>query len=158
MIKDIIIADSLHLFDLGIMRRCIRGWTHGSFNFTKKNQTKFDDKQIRRLSELLESVNSTKPSDINRAIRGLKFLKFWKGTEYRTLLLYTGMVVLKEILSDEVYEHFMLLSCAVRILSSGEYTRFVPIARALLVDYIEKLKKSTEKTQLVATYIIYVML
>lgn len=122
------------------MKRCIRGWTHGSHNFTKKNKTKFNYHQIQKISEHLENINSTRPNDISRAIRGLKYLNYWKGTEYRTLLVYTGMVVLKDILNEAAYEHFMILSCAVRILSSKEYNRYVPLARVLLIDYIEKFK------------------
>lgn len=116
------------------MRRCIRGWTHGSFNF----RTKFSAFQIGKISTILESFNATKPCDINRAIRGLQHLKLWKGSEYRTLLLYTGLVVLKDFLDEEVFDHFVLLSCMVRILSCNEYTKFYPIARSGLNAYIEK--------------------
>ncbi|VEN39918.1 unnamed protein product [Callosobruchus maculatus] len=134
MVEDFIVADSLHLFDLGVMRRCLHGWREGSYNF----RTKLSRRQADLLSEMLENCNKTRPNDIHRAIRSLKHLKFWKGSEYRVFLLYLGIVVLKDFLSVEVYDHFLMLSCAVSILSCNEYMKYINIAKSLLEDYIEK--------------------
>ena len=35
MIEDFPVADSLHLIDLGIMKRCLLGWRDGSFGTFK---------------------------------------------------------------------------------------------------------------------------
>ena len=116
------------------MRRCIFGWVNGSYNF----RTKLSSRQTAMLSEALDICNTTKPTEFHRSIRGIKYLKFWKGTEYRTLILYTGMVVLKDYLDVEVYEHFLVLSCAVRILSNELYSKqYISIAEDLLEQYIE---------------------
>uniref|UniRef100_A0A1B0DGZ2 FP protein C-terminal domain-containing protein n=1 Tax=Phlebotomus papatasi TaxID=29031 RepID=A0A1B0DGZ2_PHLPP len=45
------------------------------------------------------------------------FVKNWKATQARQFLLYSGPIVLKKILNEEYYEHFLLLSVAIRILS-----------------------------------------
>lgn len=49
-----------------------------------------------------------KPKEIHRAIRGLKEIHNWKGTEFRTFLLYISIVVLKIHLRPIVYNHFLL--------------------------------------------------
>lgn len=110
------------------------GWREGSYNF----RTKFSKSQIDEVSSMLENCNKFKPIEIHRAIRGLKFLKYWKGSEYRTFLFYLGPVVLKGILSDEVYEHFLLLSSAVTILSCKEYLKYIIVAEKMIELYIEK--------------------
>lgn len=78
------------------------------------------------------------PSDIHRYIRSLTCISDWKGTEYRTFLLYIGLVVLKDNLEAERYEMFLELFCAVHICFSKSYARFYPVARSLFVQFIEK--------------------
>lgn len=54
MIKDIPIADSLHLIALGIMKHCLIGWTRGSYNF----RTKFFIPQVNEISTWLIKINT----------------------------------------------------------------------------------------------------
>lgn len=93
MVSDFIVADSLHLFDLGLMKKCLTGWVRGSFNF----KTKLSAREISDMSALLLSFNETIPCELHRSIRSLDCLSFWKGLEFRTFLLYLGPVVLKDI-------------------------------------------------------------
>ncbi|ODM87719.1 hypothetical protein Ocin01_18963, partial [Orchesella cincta] len=58
------------------------------------------------------------PAEFARKTRSLKDLKHYKATEYRLFVLFTGIVVLKDIISPEEYEMFFLLQCAVYILLS----------------------------------------
>ncbi|KAG8232338.1 hypothetical protein J437_LFUL012928 [Ladona fulva] len=48
------------------------------------------------------------PSDFSQIPRGLDILKRWKATEFRTFLLYIGPVALKNILTKDLYDHFLL--------------------------------------------------
>lgn len=133
LVKDIPIADSLHLLDLGIMKRCLSGWVNGSKNF----KTKFFAPQIKIISTWLLDCNKRVPSDIHRSVRALNCLSFWKATEYRTFLLYLGVIILKDHLTAELYRHFLLLFCAVRICSSDYYRSNIHLAKEMLNDYIE---------------------
>ena len=56
------------------------------------------------------------PSGFSRQPRGLDEVKRWKVTEYRQFLLYTGYLVLEDVLSRESYSHFPCLSFAFRVL------------------------------------------
>lgn len=113
-------------------RKCIYGWANGSYNF----RTKWSAQQIEDISNRLVSCNAFKPIELHRAIRPLKVLKFWKGLEYRTFLLYLSPVILKDFLSETVYKHFLIFFCAVTIVSCEEYLKFIDIAETLFQDYI----------------------
>lgn len=70
-------------------------------------------------------------------MRGLDCIAHWKGTELRTFLHYLGIVVLKDHLTTEAYQHFLLLFCAVTICTSKRYFNTLPTARAMLLLFIE---------------------
>lgn len=114
------------------MRKCLYGWINGSYNF----RTKWSASQIASLSSMLEDCNSRKPREIHRSIRNIKSVKFWKGTEYRTFLLYLGPVVLKDLLCIEAYHNFLTLFSAVTIVSCKSYLKYIQIADCLFKDYI----------------------
>lgn len=133
LIEDFPIADSLHLFDIGIMKKCLIGWSQGSFNF----RTKFSAKDIEDISKFLEESNFTKPRELHRRIRGLDSVRFWKALEFRSFLLYLGPVVLKDYLSNDAYYHFLILFCAVTFCSCSFYSNHLNLANQLFLDYIE---------------------
>jgi len=57
----------------------------------------------------------------------LKQLAQFKASEFRLLLLYVLPTVLS-LLPNEIYEHFLLLHCAIRILSFPERVKFVQMS------------------------------
>lgn len=42
----------------------------------------------------------------------------WKATQFRFFLLYAGGVVLKDVLEEDQYKHFLILYTSCRMLSS----------------------------------------
>lgn len=133
MIKDFIVADELHLLHLGIMKKLLLGWKCGGFNF----KTKWSARESQIISELLLECNKCMPKEIHRSIRSLECLRFWKGLEFRTFLMYLGVVVLKDHLAPNVYDHFIQLFCAVTICSCKEYLKYVDLASECLSEYVE---------------------
>lgn len=134
LVADFPVADSLHLIDLGLTKKCLIGWIQGSYNF----RTKFSFNDIKSISKLLNECNDQMPKEIHRAIRPLDTVKFWKGTEFRTFLLYVGPVVLKDFLPTDVYNHFLMLSSVVVLCSWKEYAKYLNVADKIMKDYIEK--------------------
>lgn len=62
----------------------------------------------------------------------------WKATEFRQFLLYTGPTVLYNVLSAPEYNHFMVLSDAISILTSPSLcVQMCHFAKTLLVSYVE---------------------
>lgn len=133
MICQFPVADSLHLLDLGVVRKLLQGWVHGSYNF----RTKWNASQITRISRILCESNANLPSEIHREVRGLDVLSYWKGTEFRTVLLYVGIIVFRDLLSPEAYSHFLLLFCATTIYSTNYYSSYVNVAGKMIEVFIQ---------------------
>lgn len=132
MIDDIIISDSLHLIDLGIVKRFLKGWTQGTF---KNKRGKWSGSDMENINKFL--LQCRMPKEIHRAVRGLDCLSHWKGLEYRTFFYYISIAVLKDNLPFELYEHFLLLYCAITICSSNVYHSALKVAKQMLNDFIE---------------------
>lgn len=130
-------SDSLHLLDLGIMRRCMIRWVFGEKSYRRK----WSKNRIDYVSRLLENCQKTMPMEIHRAVRNLTCLRKWKGVEYRTILMYVGMVVFKQVLLPSEYSHFMILCCAVRICSSKMYKYWHSTAEKMFKLYVQKYVK-----------------
>ncbi|XP_065643787.1 uncharacterized protein LOC136075223 [Hydra vulgaris] len=86
------------------------------------------------ISDNLAVICKHIPREFSRKPRSLLEYKKWKATELRQFLLYTGPVVLKNVLKDTVYSNFLDLSVAIRILLS-------PNLLSKNLDYAEQLLK-----------------
>lgn len=133
MVEDFPVGDSLHLIDLGIMKRCLLGWRDGSFG---TYISKWCYKDIKTVSDFL--IKCKMPIEIHRAIRDIGVLAHWKATEYRTFLLYLSITILKRVLTAEVYQHFLLFFCAITICTTDVHIqKLLPLAESMLEHYIE---------------------
>lgn len=135
MIKDFPVGDSLHLIDLGIMKKLLLGWRDGKFG---SMNTKWPASVVHNLSKRLLQLRM--PREIHRAVRGLDCVGHWKGLEFRTFLQYVSIVVLKPILSPDVYEHFLSFFCAVTICSSESHANLLNLANELLMHFLDYFK------------------
>lgn len=104
---------------------------------SKDYDNKWTKKEKAEINLLLKKYDRQKPSEVHRAIRTLDLINYWKGTEFRTFLLYIGMVLLKNFLIKEEYDHFMLLCCAVIICSNDVYKAYLPKAQEMFEEYVE---------------------
>lgn len=107
-----VVIEYMHNICLGVTKRLITFWTKGK-------------KPVRLLKpeEVSEELNSLKPfmlSEFTRLPRSLEEVEYWKATEFRAFVLYTGPVVLRGRLKKSLYNHFMFLHCATRLLICPE--------------------------------------
>lgn len=131
MVKDFVVADSLHLLELGVMKRLLTGWRDGSLGY----EGKLSAMKIQKLSDSVVAIEL--PKEIHRKMRGLDCLAFWKGTEWHSFLNYVSIVVLKDVIDEKLYSHFLLLFIAVRICSSDYFKKWLSLAQILFEKFIE---------------------
>lgn len=72
--------------------------------------------------------------NLQKKPRALGEINYWKATKLRQFLLYTGKLVLKDILPPVFFKHFMAFSVAISILISKKLT-------SLYSDYTHELLK-----------------
>ena len=121
--------DFMHLISLGVMRRLLNRLSRKSNINT--NELKILDTRIAQFSQHVLS-------DFNRKLsNGLNALSFWKATELRLFLLYAGMIVLRFVIPDAQYKHFLYFSIAMRILLSDTQITNVENASTMLLNFVE---------------------
>lgn len=111
-----VVLDSMHLLYLGAMKSLLE-----KLLVTKKHMARLKKSKRDALNSVMNSISSDIPCEFERKIYDTNYVTRWKATQFRFFLLYCGPIVLKNILSKEKYEHFLLLSIAARILNSDEF-------------------------------------
>lgn len=134
MIEAFPTSDSLHLLDLGIMKKCMIRWIFGEKGYKKK----WPKNLVANVSKSLENYQQHMPVDFHRAVRNLNCVKKWKGLEYRAILIYIGMVVFHGVLSDDEYNHFLTICCAVRICMSSNLKEYWSISEQMFRSYVQR--------------------
>ncbi|XP_060577087.1 uncharacterized protein LOC132734366 isoform X2 [Ruditapes philippinarum] len=122
--------DYMHLVCLGVVKRILWFLKQGP------NECKLSQRQLYEISDKLLSFSGKMPSEFARQPRTLTELERWKATEFRQFLLYTGPVVLRKIISKQMYEHFLSLTVAISILLNSEDEK-----RAAYLNYADNLLK-----------------
>lgn len=122
--------DPMHLIDLGVVRKMLLSLVNSK---SAKNV-----KMVNQISNFLIEYKSHNPAEFQRSPRSLSEVLHWKATEFRQFLLYTGIMCLKNVVSDDIYNHFLLLHCSVRLLSQIELPlENIQLAEELLSNYVE---------------------
>lgn len=142
MIKQFPTSDPLHLLEEGVMKRVLKIWMKGTKTYKKKWSTDMHASINRNILQW----NKELPNEIHRKIRDLKYVSYWKATEFRTMLLYYGIVAFKDILNEVEYTHFLQLCLAIRMCSCQNYVSkycksAVKIPQKLLSEYCKNFVK-----------------
>ena len=143
------VLDSMHLVYQGVTKRVLE-WLTSSAG---PRNLRLSTKEKEEISRRLKNYNGKLPREYARQPRSLLYLARWKATEFREFLLVTGMIVLKDVVCVEVYEWFINLVVAIRILNDEDL-----IHNEKLVDYAEGLLRffvSRSGILLGETFIVY---
>lgn len=135
MVQDIPL-DPMHLLYLGVVKKMLKQWMERK----KGSDAKLSLAEIEMLNKKIATINPFYPREFQRKPRKIEHFKIWKATEFRDFLLYTGPLLLKDVLAPSAYKHFMALSTAARILSSNQYSEHNDAANDLLVYVVKHFK------------------
>lgn len=123
--------DYMHLICLGVVKKfVVNTWCFG------RPPHKLAAREINIMSDTLISFTKFVPVEFARVPRSLKESKRWKATEFRQFLLYTGPIVLKRVLHNTKYDHFISLHIASIILLSEKYQLYTDYAEELLTHFV----------------------
>ena len=103
------VLDFMHLGSLGIMKKLLSYWI-----IDTRYKLRLQDRVS--LNAMLESLRIQVPIEFHRKPRSTTCMLHWKAVEFSFFLLYCGPILLKGILSQPMYQHFLLLHVAFRIL------------------------------------------
>jgi len=125
--------DYMHLICIGVTKKLLIYWIHGEY------KVKISATQIQVLSELLLKSSTAVCSEFSRKPRSFQEVDRWKAVEFRNFLLYLGPVVLRSVLCDDLYHHFMLLSVATTVMLSETLSRtMLTFASKLLKSFVSE--------------------
>lgn len=124
------IGDYMHSVCIGVHKKFLTEWVSASFD-----KCRFTAVQNKSISNYIVGISSYIPNTFPRKHRPLTELPRWKATELRLDLLYICPVAYKPFLSNQRYEHLMLLHVAIKLLVNKDNC-------LLYADYAESLLKS----------------
>ena len=131
MINDFVL-DFLHLGYLEITKKLFRGYW-----LSTHQDTKLSRQSILQISTRLTNLSHCVPCEFQRTTRSLGEINKWKATEFRFFLLYNSPFILREILPEDLYKHFLLFHTASRILSSKQlYHLYINHAKIYLQRFV----------------------
>lgn len=128
----------LHLLCLGVTKRLVTSYLTNNFGLLRCRLTKSMQSE---LNERVSFYANSLPNEFVRKIRPFSCIQYFKASEYRTLLLYTGPILFCKILPDRYYKHFLLLHFATYILINENLSHLYENASACLQKFLFLLKE-----------------
>jgi hypothetical protein len=137
----------MHTVCLGVMRRLLFMWCRCDKRYPTASRLLPSVKV--KLSHNLVGLGQNLPLEFHRKTRPLNDLERWKAIEYRTFLLYIGPFVLKDILPNMQWKHFLILHASIYILSCQSLMHIYSDAKQLLTRYVYDFEKVYGASQMV---------
>lgn len=132
--------DYMHLVCLGVTKKLILL----RLGIIKNSPTsvRLQSKKVIDVNKQMLSLKHSICIDFSRLPRGLNEVLRWKATEFRQFLLYTGPVVLKNIINDNCYLHFVCLHIDFRILlTQNSSTDLINFVEKLLIYFVNEFEE-----------------
>lgn len=134
-------TDEMHIV-LGVMKKLVADWIK---NFTKED--------LKAISIKIQIAEGHRPVEIHRQIRHLTEYTQFKAKEFRTLLMYTGPFLLKDVLDTRKYNHFLLLHTAIRKLCDVRHHIDIENTQNSIEDFVRQYKNIYGLNRL--TYVVH---
>ena len=130
------VLDYMHLVLLGVVRKILNWLKSGPI--VREPSVRLQHSKLLVVSDRLKHVSKFFPVEFARKPRSIFLLAFWKATEFRTFLLYSGPIVLLHIIRDDLHVHFLKLHVAMKILLHPDTCeKFNGFASGLLNEFVD---------------------
>lgn len=129
---DMFPIDPMHLFDQGVGKIVLIALVNKGITCGPSTAD-----VILALKSSFSKYSHYTRSEFARRSRALEEIPRFKANEVRQFLLYTGVVLLKEYLTEEAYVHFLKLSIAYRLLSSENNDCNINVALELIIEFVQ---------------------
>lgn len=133
--------DYLHVALLGVIKKKLKILmdkfkmpTHS----TLRNKLKLTN--IEAINRITMMARETQPVEIQRAIRTLDYLPKMKGKEFRTFILYYGIVALRNNVHKDLFENYLLLHIALTICLSDQHKHLLDVAELCFKKFVKDFK------------------
>lgn len=126
------VIDPMHLIDEGVMKKILTAMVKNKCRGAFVDSNLISDR-------MMNLVKRNIPSEFTRDCRRLTYISYFKATEFKQILNYTGIVIFKKLVNDELYYHFLLMHCAVRILSCPTMSKnpeFIRKSKIMLQEFV----------------------
>jgi len=135
-VVDLFSLDYMHLVCLGVTKRLITLWLNKG-----PNNVRLPSWKSKKNTTNLLKIKPCITNDFARKPRGIEEVGRFKATEFRQFLLYTGPLVLKDIITEDCYLNFMTLSIAMRVLLSSDHCKYLEYAHQLLEYFVKSFQQ-----------------
>ena len=125
--------DPMHLLFLGITKRILLHLIGGK-NLDKN--AKLRSRDILSINEHIVQCSTFLPCEFKRRARPITEVGYYKASEFRTFLLYIGIVVLKGRVTRKFFRHFLLFSLSTRILCSEALSALSDLCEDMLDKFV----------------------
>lgn len=108
--------DYMHLCCLGIMKRILHILVRGTLVPSSYGSVRLSRDQTNVINNRMKIVVKWMSSDFSRIPSDINDFHFYKATEFRQILIYTGPYLFKGVLGRTVYKNFIILNIFMRLL------------------------------------------
>lgn len=130
--------DSMHLLYIGITKWILQQLLGTTMRVNRI--CKFSQNKTKSLSTTLKIFANHIPKEFQRKKLDIVQFSHWKATQFRFVFNYCGALVMRKILSKQMYNHFLLLVVPCRILNDPELcVKNINYAKELLNKFFELL-------------------
>lgn len=129
--------DYLHVALLGVTKKILKILVKKfKFPISSILRRKLNMTNFAAINQITEMARTTQPMEIQRAIRTLDFFSVMKGKEFRTFIIYYGVVALRNNVHKDIYESFLTLHIALTICLSNEHKHLLNVAQLCFEKFV----------------------
>ena len=128
------VLDPMHLLYLGCTKRIIEYLLSTSTSSKARLSVVLKKELQRRLEDIQNDISDEFP----RKMRPISAHSKYKAVEFKFFIMYAAPFLLKEVLSDDLYNHLMLFITSIRQLSQKDPLPHIALARVKLEEFVNK--------------------